>query len=1124
MPAPSTSNARSNQTRTKSDKPWNQPYQLNKELEHLASSHVNSFNLMLGDGLKAILEDVYPVVSTNDAHSTKVRLIDLKVEKPKLSYLASGNDRLMFPHHARESRTSYTGELLLTLGFDVKDNKSGERVQFDVQHRAGQLPIMVKSHSCNLWNKGAYELIERREEIHEVGGIFIINGTDKVFRQLLMSRRNDPLAIIRPSYKRLGRGYTKYSVVVRAVKTTRSKSNMLHYIDDGNISLRLLIQKREFLIPVGVVLKALIESSDREIYARIIGTDTDNAVVCGNAEIILRELKKLDIYTRIQALSFLGLHLRKSIPELDRCFPEASDEMIGEYILRDQILINQQTNQDKFNLLVFMIRKLLALAHGDIAGDSPDSPMNQELLLVGDLLTWQLREQVQLWMSTLAGRLDAHLEPVSVKTFSKVAARTFDIGKIVHFLLATGNLKSPSGLDIPQPNGLAVTAERINFLRYMSHLHSVHRGSFLEEVRSSEPRKLLPEAWGFICPVHTPDGAPCGLLNHLTGSCKIVTETKDPRVPKIPSLLESLGMLPLVQHSVYSSNSEYLTVCLDATVIGVIPLHKAKEIEFALRKLKTEQKLPYFVEVAVVLPPASKDIKSRFPGFFLFTSTTRMMRPVLNLKEDKIEYIGSLEQVFLDVACLDEDVRPSTTHKELDPKNIFSPVASLTPFSDFNQSPRNMYQCQMGKQTMAFPYHNFRHRWDNKIYRLNTPQSPIVRTVGQDKYSIDDFPTGTNAVVAVISYTGYDMEDAMIVNKSSYERGFAHATVYKTEDVELDGAWFASESENTVGEIDDDGLPLPGAKLSKGTPYYSIARDGGKFTIKQYKSLEDAVVEDVIVTPAGPKDPEKITKARIKLRLNRNPVIGDKFSSRHGQKGILSQLWPQRDMPFSESGLTPDVIINPNAFPSRMTIGMLIETMAGKSGALHGIYQDASPFKFDENNTALDYFGKQLLQAGYNYYGNEPLYSGVLGTEFHADIYIGVVYYQRLRHMVKDKYQVRSKGKVGFLHRQPVKGRKQGGGTRFGEMERDSLIAHGVSFLLQDRLMNGSDASSGSVCMQCGNMIGSTTVKTLENEVHAYCRFCDRNDTIQTIKIPHVFKYLNAELASFNIKMSFFPS
>jgi DNA-directed RNA polymerase I subunit RPA2 len=232
------------------------------------------------------------------------------------------------------------------------------------------------------------------------------------------------------------------------------------------------------------------------------------------------------------------------------------------------------------------------------------------------------------------------------------------------------------------------------------------------------------------------------------------------------------------------------------------------------------------------------------------------------------------------------------------------------------------------------------------------------------------------------------------------------------------------------------------------------------------------------------------------MRVPRSPQIGDKFSSRHGQKGVCSQKWPAIDMPFSETGMQPDVIINPHAFPSRMTIGMFVESLAGKAGALHGVAQNCTPFQFDEENTAADFFGKQLRKAGYNYYGNEPMYSGITGEELYADIYIGVVYYQRLRHMVNDKFQVRTTGKIDKLTHQPIKGRKKGGGIRVGEMERDSLLAHGTAYLLQDRLLNCSDYTQTWVCRDCGSLSStSPTIKRVGFESQIRCRRCAERAT-----------------------------
>jgi DNA-directed RNA polymerase I subunit RPA2 len=375
--------------------------------------------------------------------------------------------------------------------------------------------------------------------------------------------------------------------------------------------------------------------------------------------------------------------------------------------------------------------------------------------------------------------------------------------------------------------------------------------------------------------------------------------------------------------------------------------------------------------------------------------------------------------------------------------------------------------------------------------------------------------------------------------------GFAPDSVIKAEVLE---------------QLDDDGLPMIGRMLRKGDPLvamHTVIQDPltGKFVnqdgqteFKRYKDDELGFVEEVRLL--GSEEGNKVLqKVSIKIRIPRSPTIGDKFSSRHGQKGVCSQKWPQGDMPFTESGISPDVIINPHAFPSRMTIGMFVESLAGKSGALHGLSQDCTPWKFDEKNTAVDFFGHQLMKAGYNYYGNEPMYSGITGKELAADIYIGVVYYQRLRHMVNDKYQVRTTGAINRTTGQPIKGRKKGGGIRVGEMERDALLAHGTVFLLQDRLFNCSDYQMSHICRECGSFLAATPVVSAygkdpagaKNNVR--CRRCATmasglesksdiwqdgfgekwigGEDIALVAVPGVLRLLDVELASMGVKMRF---
>lgn len=285
---------------------------------------------------------------------------------------------------------------------------------------------------------------------------------------------------------------------------------------------------------------------------------------------------------------------------------------------------------------------------------------------------------------------------------------------------------------------------------------------------------------------------------------------------------------------------------------------------------------------------------------------------------------------------------------------------------------------------------------------------------------------------------------------------------------------------------------------------------------------EDCYVDNVRL--CGSLKANSPRMACITLRIPRSPTIGDKFASRAGQKGICSQKYPTEDLPFTESGLIPDIVFNPHGFPSRMTIAMMIETMAGKSAALHGLVHDATPFRFSEKYTAIDYFGKMLEHAGYNYYGTERLYSGVDGREMTADIFFGIVHYQRLRHMVYDKWQVRSTGPVDMITHQPIKGRKRGGGVRFGEMERDALISHGAAFLLQDRLFHNSDKTYSLACHTCGSILApqkKITKRSQEtNEVSSepdICRLCGNSSNVGYIEIPYSLKYLFTELSAVNI-------
>lgn len=1149
--------------------------------------HIGSFNALtegpdgglLNLGVKDIGSKVIFDGKGSDTNPNYLgNKLSLSVEKVSISKpmsndgVSSAVERKVFPAESRQRLTSYKGKILLQLKWTVND---GEETFTEVRD-CGGLPIMLQSNRCHLNKLSPYELVQNKEESDEFGGYFIVNGIEKLIRMLIVQRRNHPMAIIRPSFANRGASYSQYGIQIRSVRPDQtSQTNVLHYLNDGQVTFRFSWRKNEYLIPVVMILRALYDTNDREIFDHIVGGDTSNSFLTDRLELLLRGFKKRypTLKNRKQTLQYLGDKFRVVF----QASPDMTDLQVGEELLRRIVLVHLgENNKDKFNMLLFMIRKLYSLVAGECSPDNPDAAQHQEILLGGFLYGMIIKEKIEEYLQNIKLQIQTDINRglainfKEQKYMSKVLMRVNEnIGSKLQYFLSTGNLVSQSGLDLQQVSGYTVVAEKINFYRFISHFRMVHRGSFFAQLKTTAVRKLLPESWGFFCPVHTPDGSPCGLLNHLAHKCKISTEQSD--VSRIPSILYSLGVTP-ASH-IIAAGPSMCCVQLDGKIVGWCSHEQGKVVADTLRFWKVEGKtpgLPVDLEVGYVPPTTS----GQYPGLFLFGGRSRMMRPVRYLPLDKEDIVGPFEQVYMNIAVTPEEIENNIhSHVEFSPTNILSILANLTPFSDFNQSPRNMYQCQMGKQTMGTPGVALCHRSDNKLYRLQTGQTPIVKANLYDEYGMDNFPNGTNAVVAVISYTGYDMDDAMIINKSADERGFAYGTMYKVEKVNLSmnrtrgdpitqhfGFGTDEWPKEWLDKLDDDGLPLIGTYVEEGDPICAYFDDTlNKTKIKTYHSSEPAYIEEVKLIGDESSKFQELQAITIKYRIRRTPQIGDKFSSRHGQKGVCSRKWPTIDMPFSETGIQPDVIINPHAFPSRMTIGMFVESLAGKAGALHGIAQDSTPWTFSESDTPADYFGDQLLKAGYNYHGNEPMYSGATGEELRADIYIGVVYYQRLRHMVNDKFQVRSTGPVNSLTMQPVKGRKRHGGIRVGEMERDALIGHGTSFLLQDRLLNCSDYTQTSVCRDCGAILTTqSSVPKIGSMSTVRCRRCAikfdeakkliakyepgeepihiadseiwedgqgnkyvGGGNTTTVAVPFVLKYLDSELAAMGIRLRY---
>ncbi|KAJ4948843.1 hypothetical protein JOQ06_020366, partial [Pogonophryne albipinna] len=791
-------------------------------VQDLTKAHIESFDQALTDGLSRVVQAIPPLEFTFRNDRISLAFVEATLYSP---VVAKGNicrEMKVFPAECRGRRCTYKGKLVADVSWSINGIPKGI-----IKQSMGQVPIMVKSKLCNLHGLSPKKLVEHHEESEEMGGYFIVNGNEKVIRMLIMPRRNYPIAMSRPKWKSRGQGYTQYGISMRCVKEEHTAVNMnLHYLENGTVMLNFIYQKELFFLPLGFALKALVDFTDFQIYQELIKSREDNSFYKSCASEMLRMVMEEGCTTRSKVLNYLGerFRVKMNLPEW------YTNDQCANYLLDECICIHLKSGMEKFYLLCLMTRKLFTFAKQECMEENPDSIMCQEVLTPGQLYLMFMKERMSAWLLSVKLSFEKRGSRLSAVWSAESVIKIFNMGtdltKPFEYLLATGNLSSKTGLGMMQNTGLCVVADKLNFIRYLSHFRCVHRGAAFAKMRTTSVRKLLPESWGFLCPVHTPDGEPCGLMNHMTAICEIVAPTLP--TTSLPALLCSLGVTP-VDGTPGKAYADCYPVLLDGAVVGWVEAELAPVVVDSLRMFKVlkEKKIPPWTEI-VLVPKTGK--ASMYPGVFLFTTPCRMVRPVRNLALGKQELIGTFEQLYINVGIMEDEIDPGvTTHQELFPHSMLSVVASFIPYSDHNQSPRNMYQCQMGKQTMGFPLHSFLDRSDNKLYRLQTPQSPMVRPYMYDHYNLDNYPSGTNAIVAVISYTGYDMEDAMIVNKSSWERGFAHGSIYKTELVDLaekvrgeDSVVFGVKpgDPKVNDKLDADGLPFIGSTLQYGDPFY----------------------------------------------------------------------------------------------------------------------------------------------------------------------------------------------------------------------------------------------------------------------------------------------------------------
>lgn len=499
-----------------------------------------------------------------------------------------------------------------------------------------------------------------------------------------------------------------------------------------------------------------------------------------------------------------------------------------------------------------------------------------------------------------------------------------------------------------------------------------------------------------------------------------------------------------------------------------------------------------------------------------------------------IEYLDTLEEDNALVAMSEEDLTAEHTHLEISPVLILGLTTASIPFCDYDEPGRLMRGQKTIKQAVGMYSLNFHKRKETDRNLLVTSQRPLTQTHIYEMLGFEKHPAGQNCTVAIMSFEGYNMEDGLILNESSVERGLQRSYYYKlhnSSEIKYPGGLqdrIALPNKEIKGYrleedyryLEDDGVIYPGqfvmtgdvlvGKISPPRFIEEIEGFGQMINLNVDSSMalkedEKGVVSSVMVVENSSGDKE----INVLLRDQRSPVVGDKFASRHGQKGVVGGLFKQSDIPFSENGIIPDIIFSPHSIPGRKTVSHVMEVLSGKVAALSGEFVDATPFE-GQSEAELR---KQLESYGFNNSGSEIFYDAKTGKRMKAEIYVGSLYYLRLKHQVDNKIQARGTGPVQLLTRQPAEGRIRGGGLKLGEMEKDALISHGASLLLKERF--SSDQTTALVCTGCGYLADPFLFN-----YRSKCPMCGETK-FDEVEIAYAFKLFVNEMRSMGINVTF---
>lgn len=1145
--------------------------------------------------VEIIVEDQHlPGVESNDDEVKKllIEFRQLRIGRVTFSE-ANGDSVFLYPNQARLRSLTYSAPLYCEVVKSImiinnetnetrtieEDNNKGEPVYL------GKIPIMLRSKYCLLEpSMGNDVALNQMGECHvDQGGYFIINGSEKVMlAQERMSGNN--VYVFKRGPKEKHSHYAEVRSVAEKSNRMPTAVEVLYNTRGGSVSrggiqqpvIECRLPNVNADIPIVIVFRALGCTNDKEVMSHICYDFQDEALM----SLVVPSIQDADvIHQESVALDYIG---RRAIQN------SASKDARIEYakeILRLDFLPHISTEPGhsikKAYYLGYMVNKLLQVVLERQEPDDRDHFGNKRLDMAGPLLAGLFKQQLLKLMRDVrvnAQRLMNEDKPIEFANIIKPSIITNGL----KYALATGNWLSGAGT--PTKTGVSQVLNRLTFASALSHLRRLN-SPIGREGKLAKPRQLHNTHWGMVCPAETPEGQACGLVKNLAllSYVSVGTTTEPVRM-----FLGEWGVHYLEEISP-SQVAKSTKVFVNGAWVGIH--FQASGLCQTLRSLRRKGEIHF--EVSIVMDRRMNELR-------VFTDAGRICRPLypvarpgeedvpnemikpqLRIRKNHVEHIGKNyyevdesgmersavvfgftalvknglveyldtdEEETIIIAMRMSDIEREQqqavyTHCEIHPAMILGVCASIIPFPDHNQSPRNTYQSAMGKQAMGVYVTNYTLRMDTQAHVLFYPQKPLVTTRAMQHLKFRSLPSGINACVAIACYSGYNQEDSVIMSQSAIDRGLFRSYYFRSfrdqENRPLAGVkeqFEVPQRRDCVGMkpgtyeyLDADGLVCEGTKVTgsciligKTQPLEAPPRDetesedrgpsmaalAGAKTKKDLsigaKTTENGVVDKVMLA----MNEEGARFVKVRIRSVRIPQIGDKFSSRHGQKGTVGITYRQEDMPFTSEGIIPDIIVNPHAIPSRMTIGQLIECLLGKVSAIKGTEGDATPF----TSVTVEDIAKRLLEAGYQPHGWELMHNGHTGRPLEAQVFLGPTYYQRLKHMVDDKIHSRANGPVTLLTHQPLEGRARGGGLRFGEMERDCLISHGGANFIQERLMDMSDKARVHVCDFCGLIAIADLRRNVFN-----CRACNNKTEISQIHIPYACKLLFQELMAMSV-------